>query len=84
MASKIKKDTKTKTKKKISKEPTSSSVLKKISTVTDSTKILSKEIKSMTKIFAENQKILVSMKNMIDTLSGTSRLMKKLFEDGYV
>ena len=47
----------------------SQKILKQVSDVSDSTKSLSKEIKSISKIFAENQKVLVSMKNMIDTLS---------------
>ena len=46
-------------------------LVKKVSTISDSTKLLSKEVKAMSKIFTENQKILVSMKNMIDTLSLT-------------
>jgi len=48
-----------------------SPLIKKVSTISDSTKLLSKEVKDMSKIFTENQKILVSMKNMIDTLSLT-------------
>ena len=48
-----------------------SPLIKKVATISDSTKLLSKEVKSMSKIFTENQKILVSMKNMIDTLSLT-------------
>ena len=54
--------------------PNTSNILplvKKVSTISDSTKLLSKEVKAMSKIFTENQKILVSMKNMIDTLSLT-------------
>ena len=60
-----KKSTKTSTK----KEPTPAAILKKVATVSDTTKILSKEIKSMTKIFSENQKILISMKTMMDSLT---------------
>ena len=41
---------------------------KKVAAVSDSTKSLSKEIKSMTKVFSDNQKVLLSMKDMIDTL----------------
>ena len=59
------------TKKIVKKEPTSSAVLKKVASVSDSNKALQKEIKVMTKIFGENQKVLVSMKGMIDTLSST-------------
>jgi DNA repair exonuclease SbcCD ATPase subunit len=47
----------------------SSTLVKKVAAVSDSTKTLSKEIKSMTKIFAENQKVLLSMKEMIDTIT---------------
>ena len=60
-----KKTTKTSTK----KEPTPAALLKKVAGVSDSTKTLSKEIKAMTKIFSENQKVLVSMKSMIDSVS---------------
>jgi len=62
---KKKKITKTSSK----KEPTPAALLKKVAGVSDSTKILSKEIKAMTKIFSENQKVLVSMKSMIDSVS---------------
>ena len=51
------------------KEPTPAALLKKVAGVSDSTKTLSKEIKAMTKIFSENQKVLVSMKSMIDSVS---------------
>ena len=64
-----KKKVKSKTTKTTKKEPTSAAVLKKVATVSDSTKMLSKEIKAMTKIFSENQKVLVTMKNMIDSLT---------------
>lgn len=47
----------------------SSALVKKIGAVSDSTKTLSKEIKSMSKIFADNQKVLISMKEMIDSLT---------------
>ncbi len=39
--------------------------------MSDSTKALQKEIKVMSKIFGDNQKVLVSMKEMIDTLTST-------------
>ena len=61
--------TKPKAAKNTNKTPNIPSLLKKVATVSDSTKSLSREIKTMSKIFAENQKVLVSMKNMIDTLS---------------
>lgn len=56
-------------KKTTKKEPTPAALLKKVAGVSDSTKTLSKEIKAMTKIFSENQKVLVSMKSMIDSVS---------------
>ena len=59
------------------RDPSASAVLKKVTVVADSTKALSKEIKSMSKIFAENQKILVSMKNMIDALTSAMERIQK-------
>lgn len=50
------------------KRDSSSDVLKKMSSISDSTKVLANEVKSMSKIFAENQKILISLKNMIDAV----------------
>ncbi|TBR26445.1 MAG: chemotaxis protein, partial [Candidatus Nitrosotenuis sp.] len=47
----------------------SNTLVKKIAAVSDSTKSLSKEIKTMAKIFSDNQKVLISMKDMIDTLA---------------
>ena len=60
---------KSKAVKSTNKTPNIPSLLKKVADVSDSTKSLSKEIKTMSKIFVENQRVLVSMKNMIDTLS---------------
>lgn len=51
------------------KRDSSSDVLKKMSSISDTTKSLANEVKSMSKIFAENQKILISLKNMIDAVS---------------
>ena len=73
------------TKKKISatikkvtkKEPSPSILLKKVASVSDSNKALQKEIKGMVKIFSENQKVLVSMKGMIDTLTSTLEHIQK-------
>lgn len=76
MAAKTKKTSKPKTKKTV-KEPTSAAVLKKVASVSDSTKTLSKEIKAMTKIFSENQKVLVTMKNMIDSLTSALEYIQK-------
>ncbi|NDF26180.1 MAG: chemotaxis protein [Nitrosopumilaceae archaeon] len=50
---------------------------KKVAAVSDSTKSLSKEIKSMTKVFSDNQKVLLSMKGMIDTLIDTLEQIQK-------
>lgn len=50
------------------KRDSSSDVLKKMSSISDTTKVLANEVKSMSKIFAENQKILISLKNMIDAV----------------
>ena len=58
-----------KTKSVAKKAPSNSALLKKVANVSDSNKTLSKEIKSMTKIFADNQEVLISIKNMIDTVS---------------
>ena len=76
----IKKTTKKTTKpvKKVTKkEPSPSALLKKVASVSDSNKALQKEIKAMSKIFGENQKVLVSMKGMIDTLTSTFEHIQK-------
>ncbi len=44
---------------------------KSMTLIIESTKTVSKEIKTISKIFTDNQKILESMKTMITTLSGT-------------
>ena len=72
-----KKKTTSKPKKATKKEPTPSALLKKVAAVSDSNKALQKEIKVMSKIFGENQKVLVSMKGMIDTLSSTLEYIQK-------
>ncbi len=59
------------------KEPNPSTLLKKVASVSDSNKALQKEIKVMSKIFGENQKVLISMKKMIDTLSSTLEHIQK-------
>ena len=58
----IKKVAKKVVKKVTAKEPRPSAILKKVASVSDSNKTLQKEIKSMSKIFGENQKVLISMK----------------------
>lgn len=55
----------------------SNTLVKKIAAVSDSTKTLSKEIKTMAKIFSDNQKVLVSMKDMIDTLASAIEQIQK-------
>jgi len=55
----------------------SSTLVKKIAAVSDSTKSLSKEIKTMAKIFSDNQKVLISMKDMIDTLASAIEQIQK-------
>jgi chromosome segregation ATPase len=55
----------------------SNALVKKIGAVSDSTKALSKELKLMSKIFADNQKVLVSMKDMIDSLANTLEQIQK-------
>jgi len=74
MATKI---TKKKPTVKTKKEPNPSVLLKKVASVSDSNKALQKEIKVMSKIFGENQKVLVSMKGMIDTLTSTLEHIQK-------
>ncbi len=59
------------------REPSPAALLKKVASVSDSTKALQKEIKAMSKIFADNQKILVSMKNMMDALTSTLEHVQK-------
>jgi len=73
----IKKKTSKQAKKVTKKEPNPSVVLKKVASVSDSNKALQKEIKVMSKIFGENQKVLVSMKGMIDTLTSTLEHIQK-------
>jgi chromosome segregation ATPase len=66
-----------KTKKNTKREPTPSAILKKVASLSDSSKALQKEIKVISKIFGDNQKILVSMKDMIDTLTLTLENIQK-------
>ena len=71
------KSIKKKSVKPIKKQPNPSVILKKVASVSDSNKALQKEIKVMSKIFGENQKVLVSMKGMIDTLTSTLEHIQK-------
>ena len=77
MVSKTTKKVSTTVKKKTKKDLSPSVLLKKVASVSDSNKALQKEIKVMTKIFSENQKVLVSMKGMIDTLTSTLEYIQK-------
>ena len=78
MATKTTKKKTTKQIKKVTKkEPNPSVLLKKVASVSDSNKALQKEIKVMSKIFGENQKVLVSMKGMIDALTSTLEHIQK-------
>ena len=77
MASKTKKKIVKQTKKITKREPNPSVLLKKVASVSDSNKALQKEIKVMSKIFGENQKVLVSMKGMIDALTSTLEHIQK-------
>jgi len=73
----VSKSIKKKIVKSIKKQPNPSVILKKVASVSDSNKALQKEIKVMSKIFGENQKVLVSMKGMIDTLTSTLEHIQK-------
>jgi uncharacterized phage infection (PIP) family protein YhgE len=52
-------------------------ILKKMSSISDATKVLASEVKTMSKIFAENQKILVSLKNMVDAVNASLEQLQK-------
>ncbi|OLD22591.1 MAG: hypothetical protein AUI59_01375 [Thaumarchaeota archaeon 13_1_40CM_2_39_13_1] len=45
--------------------------------ISDATKILASEVKSMSKIFAENQKILISLKSMVDAVNSSLEQIQK-------
>jgi chromosome segregation ATPase len=74
VATKSKSGSKSKTTKRTA---TPASLIKKVETVSTSAKTLSKEIKTMTKIFAENQKVLIAIKDMIDTLTSSVEHVQK-------
>ncbi len=52
-------------------------VVKKMSSISDATKTLASEVKTMSKIFAENQKILVSLKDMISSVNSALDQIQK-------
>ena len=62
---------------KIEKDPSPSQLYNKVNTISESTKTLSKEIKGMAKIFKDNQKILVSMSDMMESISLAMTQMQK-------
>ncbi|MDE1861944.1 MAG: chemotaxis protein [Thaumarchaeota archaeon] len=81
------KQTKQREAKRPAKDP-AADALKKMSMISDATKSLASEVKTMSKIFAENQKILISLKTMIDAVNSSldqiqknSRQMSVLEED---
>ena len=62
---------------KIKRDPSPSQVYNKVNAVSESTKTLSKEIKGMAKIFKDNQKILVSMSDMMESINLAMTQMQK-------
>jgi len=62
---------------KIKRDPNPTQLFNKVNAISESTKVLSKEIKGMTKIFKENQNILVSMSDMMKSLNLAMSQMQK-------
>ena len=62
---------------KTKRDPSPAQLFNKVNVVSESTKILSKEIKGMAKIFKENQRILVSMSDMMESLNVAMSQMQK-------
>tara|TARA_Y100000590_G_scaffold155207_1_gene178396 strand:- start:1380 stop:2570 length:1191 start_codon:yes stop_codon:yes gene_type:complete len=62
---------------KTKRDPSPTQLFNKVNAVSESTKILSKEIKGMAKIFKENQRILVSMSDMMESLNVAMTQMQK-------
>ena len=62
---------------KTKRDPTPVQLFNKVNAVSESTKTLSKEIKGMAKIFKENQRILVSMSDMMQSLNVAMSHMQK-------
>ena len=58
------------------KDPTHD-VVKKMSSISDATKTLAAEVKTMSKIFVENQKILISLKDMISSVNSSLDQIQK-------
>ncbi|HJT10878.1 MAG TPA: chemotaxis protein [Candidatus Nitrosotalea sp.] len=70
------KSTKSQESKRSSKDPVADA-LKKMSSISEATKVLASEVKTMSKIFTENQKILISLKNMIDGVNSSLDQIQK-------
>ena len=62
---------------KTKRDPNPTQLFNKVNSVSESTKALSKEIKGMARIFKENQKILVSMSSMMESLNVAMAQMQK-------
>ena len=62
---------------KTKRDPSPSQVYNKVNAISESTKVLSKEIKGMAKIFKDNQNILVSMSDMMKSISLAMTQMQK-------
>ena len=62
---------------KTKRDPSPAQLFNKVNAVSESTKILSKEIKGMAKIFKENQRILVSMSDKMESLNVAMSQMQK-------
>ncbi|MDA0756158.1 MAG: chemotaxis protein [Crenarchaeota archaeon] len=54
---------------KINRDSNPAQLFNKVNTISESTKALSKEIRVMAKIFKENQRVLISMSSMMESLS---------------
>lgn len=48
-----------------------------MTSISETTKVLANEVKSMSKIFADNQKILISLKNMIDAVTSSLEAIQR-------
>ncbi len=62
---------------KTKRDPSPAQLFSKVNAVSESTKALSKEIKGMAKIFKENQRVLVSMSDMMESLNVTMSHIQK-------
>lgn len=74
--------------KRAAREPTQAAMIKKVAAVSDATKSLSGEVKSIGRIFSDNQKVMVSIKSVIDSVASSleeihrqSRQINMLEED---